>query len=129
MRRLWLLRGGKVLKVEHSGITGLRWHSWIFIDEINLLTPDHQLLEEDKGINAKPLDERGSLKYETHFQVDNFVDAGRNMEDQVLMLCKEGKVHNPDIFEAVMKGFEVDTTNFRVNTLHVERWLEPNTNA
>ena len=44
------------------------------------------------------------------------------------MLCKEGRVHNSDVLDAVLKGFEVDTTNFRINTLHTERWMEPNTN-
>lgn len=127
IHKLSLLRGGKILKVEHSNITGDRWHSWIFIDEINLLTEDKKLFEPEKGLNAKLLED-GSLKYEAHFQVDNFVDVGRNVEDQILMLCKEGTVHQPEILEAVLKGFEVDTTNFRINTLHVERWLEPNTN-
>mmetsp|Transcript_31811 Transcript_31811/g.5753 ORF Transcript_31811/g.5753 Transcript_31811/m.5753 type:complete len:98 (+) Transcript_31811:281-574(+) len=59
IRRLWLLRGGKVLKVEHSNITRMRYNSWIFIDEINLLTEDKLLLEEDKGINAKLMEEDG----------------------------------------------------------------------
>jgi hypothetical protein len=45
------------------------------------------------------------------------------------MLCKEGRVHNKEILDAVLKGFEVDTTDFRINTLHTERWMEPNTNS
>lgn len=127
--KLWLLRGGTVLKVEHSTITGNRFKSWIFVDEVNLLTEDKKMLEEDKGLKAKVTGEDGQLRYETHIQVDNFVDSGRNQNDQVLMLCKEGRVHQPEILEAVLKGFEVDTSNFRINTLHVERWLEPNFNG
>ena len=127
--RLWLLRGGSVLKVEHSDISGHRWKSWVFVDEVNLLTEDKKMLEEDKGLNAKVVGADGQLQYETHIQVDNFIDTGRNMQDQVLKLCKEGKVHQPEILEAVLKGFEVDTSNFRINTLHVERWLEPNYNS
>mmetsp|Transcript_8337 Transcript_8337/g.8237 ORF Transcript_8337/g.8237 Transcript_8337/m.8237 type:complete len:266 (+) Transcript_8337:24-821(+) len=129
INRLWLLRGGKVLKVEHSNVTGYRWKSWIFIDEINLLTEDKKRLEPEKGINATVLDENKQLKAETHIQVDNFVDVGRNMQNHVLVLCKDGQVHSPEILEAVLKGFEVDTSNFRINTLHTERWLEPNTNS
>ncbi|CAG9316512.1 unnamed protein product [Blepharisma stoltei] len=129
INRLWLLRGGKVLKVEHSNVTGYRWKSWIFIDEINLLTEDKKKLEPEKGINAKILDDNNQLKAETHIQVDNFVDVGRNMQDHILVLCKDGQVHNPEILDAVLKGFEVDTSNFRINTLHTERWLEPNTNS
>lgn len=128
INRLWLLRGGKVLKVEHSNVTGMRWKTWIFIDEINLLTEDHKRLAPEKGLHQTVYDEDNQLKVETHIQVDNFVDTGRNVQDQVLILCKDGQVHNPEILEAVLKGFEVDTTNFRINTLHTERWLEPNTN-
>jgi hypothetical protein len=128
INKLTLLRGGTVLAVHHSNVTGLKWKTWIFIDEINLLTEDKQLLEEDKGINAKVVGEDGSLNYETHFQVDHFVDCGRNMEDQVLMLLKEGTVHEPELLEAALKGFEIDTSNYRINTLHVERFNEPDIN-
>lgn len=106
----------------------MKWKTWIFIDEIHLLTPDKLMLEEDKGVNAKVLDESGQLVDETHFQVDYFVDVGRTQRDQVLRLLKEGTVHEPELLEAALKGFEIDTTNFRINTLHVERFHEPTTN-
>ena len=41
---------------------------------------------------------------------------------------KEGRVTRPDILNAVLRGFEVDTSNFRVNTRNVERWFEPDGN-
>jgi hypothetical protein len=106
----------------------MKWKTWVFIDEITLLTADKLMLEEDKGINAQILDEDNQLLNETHFQADHFVDCGRNMENQVLMLLKEGTVHEPELLEAALKGFEIDTSNFRINTLHVERFNEPNIN-
>ena len=59
----------------------MKWKAWIFIDEINLLTQDKKMLEEDKGANAQILDESGALVDETHFQVDYFVDVGRTVRD------------------------------------------------
>lgn len=128
IHKLSLLRGGKVLKVEHSNITGMRWKTWIFIDEVHLLSKDKLTLLPEKGIDAKVVDASGSLAEETHIQVENFVDVGRNIEDVILSFCKEGKVYEPEILSAVLRGFEVDTSNFRINTLHTERWLEPTLN-
>ena len=107
---------------------GSRWNTWIFIDEINLISRDFKRLEPEKGLNVRLIDDEGNLVGETQIQVDNFVDIGRNMENHVLTLCKEGTVYHPEILSAVLKGFEIDTSNFRINTLHIERWFEPNNN-
>ena len=126
--RLSLLRGGKVLKVEHSSITGQRWVTWIYVDEIHLLSQDKTIKLPNKGMDEKLIDSNGQLINPVFIQVNNFVDVGRNQRDFILTLDKESKVHNPELLEAVLKGFEVDTTNFRINTLHTERWFEPTTN-
>lgn len=127
--KIQLMRGGESLRLEHTNIMQLRWRSWIFIDEISVMTPDHKELEPNKGADVELIGEDGQLKYETHIQVDNFVDVGRNMENQVLKLIKEGTVYDPKILNAVLRGFKVDTTDFVINTLHTERWLEPNING
>mmetsp|Transcript_9259 Transcript_9259/g.17687 ORF Transcript_9259/g.17687 Transcript_9259/m.17687 type:complete len:266 (-) Transcript_9259:42-839(-) len=127
--KIQLMRGGEALRIEHQNILKLRWRTWIFIDEINLLTPNFLELEPNKGADVELVSEDGQLKYETHIEVDNFVDVGRNMENQVLMLIKEGTVHDPKILNAVLRGFKVDTSDFVINTLHTERWLEPNFNG
>ena len=41
---------------------------------------------------------------------------------------KEGVVHNPEVFEMVIKGYNIDTTNFTINTADNERFKEPNKN-
>lgn len=41
---------------------------------------------------------------------------------------KEGTVHQPEIFEMVMKGYNVDTSDFVVNTQETLRFAEPNKN-
>jgi hypothetical protein len=42
---------------------------------------------------------------------------------------KEGVVHHPEIFEAVTKGYHIDTTNYVINTAHNERAREPHFNV
>ena len=45
---------------------------------------------------------------------------------------KEGTVHHPELFEAIVKGYNIDTSNFVINTAHNLRvregdhnnWLE-----
>jgi len=39
---------------------------------------------------------------------------------------KEGIVHEPELFEAVVKGYNVDTSNFVINTANNDRAREPN---
>lgn len=126
--RLSLLRGGKVLKVEHSSLTGQRWVTWMFIDELHMLSGDKAILLPDKGMNEAILESNGKLLRDVHVQVRNFVEVGRNRKNAILTFDKESKVHHPELLDAVLKGFEVDTSDFRINTLHTERWFEPTTN-
>ena len=45
---------------------------------------------------------------------------------------KEGTVHHPELFEAIVKGYNIDTSDFTINTAHNLRvregdhnnWLE-----
>lgn len=41
---------------------------------------------------------------------------------------KEGVVHHPELFEAAVKGFNIDTTDFVINTAHNIRYKEGNHN-
>lgn len=41
---------------------------------------------------------------------------------------KEGTVHEPEIFEAVTRGYHLDTSDFVINTSDNERALEPHYN-
>ena len=40
----------------------------------------------------------------------------------------EGTVHHPELFEAAVKGFNIDTGNFVINTGHNVRSREGNYN-
>jgi hypothetical protein len=37
---------------------------------------------------------------------------------------KEGVVHHPELFEAAIKGYNIDTSNFVINTAHNIRMNE-----
>jgi len=41
---------------------------------------------------------------------------------------KEGIVHQPEIFEQVVKGYNIDTSDFVINTADNIRHREPNAN-
>ena len=41
---------------------------------------------------------------------------------------KEGTVHNPEVFEMVLKGYNIDTSDFVINTENSVRFLEPTNN-
>lgn len=47
-----------------------------------------------------------------------------NMNNVNLFFTDKGIVHEPEIFEAVIKGFHIDTSNFSINTSHDKVYLE-----
>ena len=61
-------------------------------------------------------------------QLDNYVDHSVMVQDQIISFMKEGTVHQPEIFEMVMKGYNIDTSDFTINTAETMRFNEPNHN-
>lgn len=53
---------------------------------------------------------------------------GTTSQDIVFSFMKEGVVHHPEIFEAVVKGFNIDTSNYLINTANNSRAREGNYN-
>lgn len=41
---------------------------------------------------------------------------------------KEGSVHQPEVFEMVLKGYNIDTSDFVINTDNTMRHAEPTKN-
>ena len=70
----------------------------------------------------------GGLQYELQVQTEYFQDANITVNDEIIYFMKEGQVHQPEIFEMVMRGYNIDTSDFAINTAHNERYLEPNMN-
>ena len=43
-----------------------------------------------------------------------------------MYFLKEGVVHHPELMEAALKGFNIDTSDFTINTAEVSRAREGN---
>ena len=127
IHKLFLLRGGKYIRIWTQNPMGDRFYSWASNCEVNLLT-------EDAYDFADPVDEEvflrkdGQLKYEVQVQLDNYVDHAVMVQDQIISFMKEGTVHQPEIFEQVLKGYNIDTSDFVINTAETMRFNEPNKN-
>jgi hypothetical protein len=126
-RRLWLLRGGKVLKVEMSSVGGDRFTAWVETKMFHPLTKDNQRFDDRN--EAEFLTEEGQLKYELTCQLDHFTQMGVTQQDELLTFMKEGVIHHPELFEASVKGYNIDTSDFTINTAHNLRAMEGHDNV
>ena len=73
IHKMYLLRGGKYVKIWTMNPMGDRYYSWAHICEFHLLTED----ASDFAINVDDEDfltKAGQLKYEVHTQLENYVD-------------------------------------------------------
>lgn len=61
-------------------------------------------------------------------EVENFKVRARNTNNTNLHFVKDGIVHEPELFEAVMKSYHIDCSDFVINTEEHERSLEPHYN-
>jgi hypothetical protein len=70
----------------------------------------------------------GQLKYEVQVQLDHYVDHQITVQDEIIYFMKEGTVHQPEVFEMVLKGYNIDTSDFTINTDNSLRYNEPTNN-
>jgi len=47
------------------------------------------------------------------------------VNDEIISFMKEGTVHQPEIFEQIVKGYNIDTSDFSISTSHNMRYKEP----
>lgn len=126
IEKLTLLRGGKVLKVESGSYYGDKNTAWVHTHQLRPVTED--FMDFDSRDNAEFLDDTGQLRYELCVEADNFMFRGDTIQNESLFFIKEGTVHQPELFEAAVKGYNIDTSDFVINTANDERTLEPNFN-
>jgi len=124
--KMHLIRGGKFVKIETHTLAGDYNFSWAENYNFNPLTADQKTF--DNRDDAEFLEEEGQLKYDLACQLDNYTEFGVNQQDQILVFLRNGTVHHPELFEAVCKGYNVDTSDFIVNTAHNVRAREGSTN-
>jgi hypothetical protein len=127
IHKLYLLKGGKYVRIWTQNPMGDKFYSWANNCEIKLLTEDYEDFA-DPVEDEQFLKKTGQLKYELQVQLDNYVDHAVTVQDQIIYFMKEGTVHQPEVFEMVMKGYNIDTSDYTINTAHNVRFKEPNAN-
>ena len=123
INRMYLLRGGKYVRIWTMNPMGDRFYSWAHICEFNLLTEDGQDFAEPTD-NEDFMNRAGQLKYEVQVQLDNYVDHAITHQDEIIQFMKEGLVHQPEVLEMVLKGYNIDTSDYVINTDHSVRYME-----
>ena len=106
---------------------GDRFYSWANNCEFHLLTEDKKDFA-DPVEDEQFLNKSGQIKYEVEVQLDNYQDHHTLVQDQIISFMKEGTVHQPEIFEMVLKGYNIDTSDFTINTEDNLRFNEQNKN-
>ena len=126
IEKMSLLRGGKVVKLEGRTIYGDIHYAWVHTKEFRPITEDFKNFDDRD--NAEFLDEKGDLKYELAVECDRYVFQGTTYDNENIFFLKEGTVHQPELFEAIVKGYNIDTSDFTINTAHNDRAYEPSYN-
>ena len=126
IRKMSLLRGGRFLKLERESMAGDTFTNWVEIRHAHPLSEDFK--EFDDRDEAAFLDTTGQLKYELGVELEHFKQWSVNDQDVDIFFQKEGVVHHPELFEAAMKGYHIDTTDYLINTAHNARAREPHYN-
>lgn len=123
IRNIYLLRGGKFVKFERNTMMGDQLTNWGEVREFRPLTEDFREFAEKE--TTEFLNDEGQLKYELAVQCDNFRQWSITDQDVPVFFMKEGVVHHPEVFDAVMRGYQIDTSDFVINTANEVRVREP----
>ena len=124
IHRLYLMKGGKYCKVILNEFSGERITTWLTISDLHLLSQDMKRYQKEYGFLTK----EGQMKHDVGAELDYFLYHGYPQNNDVIYFMKEGIVHEPEIFESVLNGYNIDTTDYEINTEDNLRWLEPNSN-
>jgi len=92
IHQLFLLRGGKYVRIWTQNPMGDKFYSWAHNCEMRLLTEDYEDFA-DPVEEEKILKKNGQLRYELQVQMDNYVDHAITVQDEIIYFMKEGTVH------------------------------------
>lgn len=126
VRELKMLRGGKVLKVVRDNLMGDTFVEWCEIQYLKLIKNDLQEFADQE--EEVFLTKEGQLKDELAIEFENYKVRAINVNNQNLYFEKDGVVHEPELFEAVIRGYHLETSDFVINTADNVRALEPHYN-
>lgn len=124
IHQIYLLRGGKYCRLVLNELGGERISTWITINDMHLLTSDMKRFDDTYDF----LTSEGQMKHEIGVEMDYLLYHGTPVNNEIIYFLKEGTVHQPELFDNVVKGYNIDDTDFEINTEDNTRWLEPTKN-
>lgn len=124
IHQIYLLRGGKYARCVLNEYYGEQTNVWITLKELHLLNREQDKFDDTYEF----LNSEGQLNHEVAVEVDYFNYFGVPHNNDTIFFMKEGKVHQPELFEQCLKGYNIDDTDFEINTEDNVRWMEPHKN-
>ncbi len=124
VHKIYLMRGGKYLRIQTSEYYGEKYNVWITIKDLHLLNKDNNRFDDSYEF----LNKEGQLLHDVGVQVEHYLHKGIPHNDEVIYFIKQGKVHSPEIFDMIVRGYNIDDSNYEINTEDNIRWFEPDRN-
>jgi len=110
---IWYVRGG-LWKFEVGGFYNCNGYVYTEPNNITLLT-ENSVPEPFGGKFAKILDEEGKLKRSLNFELDVWQDFHETVRDQRFKILYQGKVLNPELFQAMVQKYIIDDSDHAIN--------------
>lgn len=124
INKIYLLKGGKYCRVECVDYNGVKKMVWLTITDLHLLNKEHNRFDDEYHF----LNEEGQLQHEVAVECDYFSYGGVPHNNETIYFLKQGTVHAPEIFENIIRGYNIDDTDYEINTEDNVRFLEPDAN-
>lgn len=108
INKIWLLRDG-MWKVETAGVHQITANYYIKPALITLLSKGRNNAENPK--QAELLSDDGKLYSHVRVNAANWIEFHEERDNQKLFISKHGVVHNPELLQAMLQGYKIDTSN------------------
>ena len=113
VHKVWLVRGSNWL-LETSGEHLVTKYTVTKQENVAVLNSSG-VEERFAGVYSDYLNDKGQLKTDLYLQLHCWMDFQEAKYDQNLKLSKKGTVHNPELLFALLRGYKIDDSGFRVN--------------
>lgn len=108
INKIWLMRDG-MWKVETAGIHQITTNYYIKPSLLTLLNKSKQVEKDPK--QAELLSDDGKLIRHVRVKAENWIEFHEERDEQKLFISKHGEVHNPELLQAMLQGYKIDTSN------------------
>lgn len=112
IHKAWYIRGG-LIKFETKDITGISCYTYLNPGSVKVADSKGNIHSGD--YNSTILDASGKLTKKLKLQVSDWGNFDQGEVNAILTLTNKGKVHNPELFQAIFQGYQLDIQNFEMN--------------